>query len=91
MNHYLAKKNQSRLKTEPVKLKIESLSEKSKSDTKQTTQWKQINLKEVIKPLWLKLSRSEVLSLVKDVVNNLDSKDYQTTTSNNRYDLKNAE
>ena len=35
--------------------------------------------------------RSDFLSLVKDVVNNLDNKDYQTAISNNRYDLKNAE
>ena len=29
--------------------------------------------------------------LIKDVANNLDNKNYQTTTSNNKYDLKNAE
>ena len=37
------------------------------------------------------MSRSNFLSLVKDVANNLDNKDYQTTISNNKYDLKNAE
>ena len=50
------------------------LSEKSKLDTKEPTQLKQINLNEIIKPLWIKLSRNDFLSLVKDVVNNLDNK-----------------
>ena len=51
-----------------------SLSEKSKLDTKEPTQLKQINLNEIIKPLWIKLSRNDFLSLLKDVVNNLDNK-----------------
>ena len=76
---------------EPVILKTESLSEKSKSDTKEPTHLKQINLNEIIKPLWIKLSRSNFVSLTKDVVNNLDDKDYQTKINNERYDLKNAE
>ena len=37
------------------------------------------------------MSWSNFLSLVKDVVNNLDNKDDQPTISNNKYDLKNAE
>ena len=44
-----------------------------------------------MKPLWIKLSRKYFLSLVKDVVNNLDSKNYQAMISNNRYDLRNVE
>ena len=67
------------------------MSEKSKLDTKEPTQLKQINLNEIIKPLWIKLSRKNFLSLVKDVVNNLDNKNYQTMISNNRYDLTNVE
>ena len=67
------------------------MSEKSKLDTKEPTQLKQINLNEIIKPLWIKLSRNDFLLLVKDIVNNLDNKNYQTMISNNRYDLTNVE
>ena len=76
---------------EPVELKIESLSERSKSDTKQPTQSKHIDLNEITKPLWLKLCRSDLTSLIKDVVNNLENKDYQTTINNDEYYLKNEE
>ena len=48
-------------------------------------------MNEIIKPLWIKLSRNDFLSLIKDVVNNLDNNNYQTTISNNKYDLKNVE
>ena len=75
---------------EPVKLKIESLSERSKSDTKEPTQLKQIDLNKITKSLWIKLPRSDLASLVKDV-NNLDNKDYQTKMNNDNYDLGNAE
>ena len=68
--------------------KKKSLSEKSKLDTKEPTQLKQINLIEIIKPLWIKLSRKDFLSSVKDVVNNLENKNYQTMISN---DLTNVE
>ena len=71
--------------------KKKSLSEKSKLDTKEPTQLKQINLNEIIKLLWIKLSINAFLPLIKDVVNNLDNNNYQTTISNNKYDLKNAE
>ena len=64
--------------------------ERSKSDTK-PTQLKQIDLNEITKPLWIKLSRSDFASLIKDVVNNLDNKDYQTKINNDNYDLKNVE
>ena len=67
------------------------MSEKSKLDTKEPTQLKQINLNEIIKLSWIKLSRNDLLSLVKDIVNNLDNKNYQTMISNNRYDLTNVE
>ena len=85
------KKESEQTEEEPVKLKIESLSERSKSDTKEPTQLKQIDLNEITKPLWIKLSRSDFASLIKDVVNNLDNKDYQTKINNYNYDLKNSE
>ena len=87
LNHYLAKKNQWAKK----ELKIKSLSGRGKSDTKEPTQSKQIDLNEITKPSWIKLSRSDSGSLIKDVVNNLDNKDYQTKINNDNYDLKNAE
>ena len=67
------------------------MSEKSELDTKEPTQLKQINLNEIIKPLWIKCSRKDFSSLIKNVVNNLDNKDYQTMISSNKYDLKSAE
>ena len=67
------------------------MSEKSKLDTKEPTKLKQINLNEIIKPLWINLFRNYFLSLIKDVVNNLDNKSYQTVISNNRYGLTNVE
>ena len=48
-------------------------------------------LNEITKALWLKLCRSDLTSLIKDVVNNLENKDYQTTINNDKYYLKNAE
>ena len=65
--------------------------EKSKSYTKEPTQLKQIDLNEITKPLWIKLSRSDFASLIKDVVNNLDNKDYETKINNDNYNLKNME
>ena len=41
--------------------------------------------------LWVKLSRKDFDSLIKDVANNLDDGNYKTTTSNHEYNLKNAE
>ena len=86
---YIIKSEQTQ--EEPVKLKIESFSERSKSATKEPTQLKQIDLNEITKPLWIKLLRSNLTSLVKDVVNNLDNKDYQTIINNDKYDLESAE
>ena len=48
-------------------------------------------LNEITKALWLKLCRSDLTSLIKDVVNNLENKDYQTTINNDKYYLKNVE
>ena len=68
------------------------MSERSKSDTKEPTQLKQIDLNEITKSLWVKLlSRSDFAPLIKDVVNNLDNKDYQTKINNDNYDLNNVE
>ena len=86
---YIIKSEQT--EEEPVKLKIESFSERSKSATKEPTQLKQIDLNEITKPLWIKLLRSNLTSLVKDVVNNLDNKDYQTMINNDKYDIENVE
>ena len=62
----------------PVRLKIESLSKKSKSDTEQPTQLKQLNLRnQNFKNIMIKISRKDFASLIKHVVNNLDNKDYQ--------------
>ena len=42
-------------------------------------------------PLWIKLSREDFNSLIKDVVHNLDNNRYETTVDGNKRDLKNAE
>ena len=62
-----------------------------KSYTEEPTQLEQIDLNEITKPLWIKLSRKDFISLIKDVVNNLDNKNYWTVINNNKYNLKNAE
>ena len=85
---YIIKSEQT--EEEPVKLKIESFSERSKSATKEPTQLKQIDLNEITKPLWIKLSRSDFASVIKDV-NNLDNKGYQTKINNDNYDLEYVE
>ena len=67
------------------------MSERSKSDTKEPTQLKQIDLNEISKPLWIEISKSDFISLIKDVVDNLNDKDCQTTIDKRKYDFKNAE
>ena len=57
----------------------------------QPTQLKQLNLNEISKPLWIEVSRKYLNSLIKDVVNNLDNKDYKTSADGDDYDLKNAD
>ena len=66
------------------------MSKRSKSDTKQSIQLKQLDLNEITKPLWIKLSRSDFASVIKDV-NNLDNKGYQTKINNDNYDLEYVE
>ena len=75
---------------EPVKLKTKSLSGENRTDIKQPTQFKQLKLNEIQKPLWIKMTRKDFDLLIKDVVDNLDNEDYKTKEGGNKYDLKNA-
>ena len=52
---------------------------------------KHLNLNEISKPLWIKISKNDFISVIKDVTNNLDNKNYQTTADKRKYDFKNAE
>ena len=88
------KYNPNNLKTldhQPVKLGTKSLADENRSDHKQPMQLKQLRLNEISKSLWINLSRKNFSSLIENVVDNLDIKDYKTTLNNRRYDLKNAE
>ena len=58
---------------------------------KQPTQLKHLNSNEISKPLWIKILRSDFILLIKDVVDNLDDRDYQITVDRHKHDLKNAE
>ena len=53
-----------------VQLERKSLSDEDRSDIKQPTQLKQLNLNEISKPLWINLSREYFSSLIKDVADN---------------------
>ena len=55
------------------------MSDEDRSDIEQPMQLKQLNLNELSKLLWIKLTRKDVDALTKDVVDNLDSKNYKTT------------
>ena len=66
------------------------MSDEDRPDIEQRTQLKQLNLNEISRPLWIKLTGKDVDALTKDVVDNLDSKDYKTTVRGHEYDLKNA-
>ena len=61
---------------------------KQKSGIKQPTQLKQLNPNEISKSLWIEVPRNDFISFIKDVVDNLDNKDYQTTVDGLKYDLK---
>ena len=76
------------LNYQPVKLKTELLSHEDRPGIKQPTQLKQLNLNEISKALWFEIHRNDFISLIKDVVDNLDNKDFQTTVDNHKYDLK---
>ena len=64
-------KNLRNLEYQPVKLETISLSDENKSDLKQPMQPKQLKLSEIQKNLWVKPSRQNFNSSIKDVVNNL--------------------
>ena len=63
----------------------------NRSDIKQQMQLKQLKLNETHKQLWIKFSREDFNSLIKDVVDNVDKGKYKTIVDDNKYDLKNAE
>ena len=66
-----------------VKLETKSLSDEDRSDIKQ------LNLNEISKPLWMNLSREDFNSLIKNVADNLDNKNYKTNVDGRPYGLKN--
>ena len=76
---------------QPTQLKTEPFPDEDISNTKQSTQLKYLNLNEMSKPLWIKISKDCFISLTKDVNDKLDNKVYQTKVSVNNYNLKNAE
>ena len=67
------------------------MSDKNRSNLKQPTQLKQLELNEISKPLWIKLPRENSNSLINDVINSLDNDKYKTIVGGNKHDLKNAE
>ena len=64
---------------QPRQLKTEPLPDEDRSNIKQPTLLKHFNSNKMLKPLWIKISRRDFISLIKDVVDNLDDKDCQTT------------
>ena len=75
---------------QPTQLKKEPLPDEDRSNIKQPTQLKHLNPNEISKPLWIKISGSGFISLIKDVNDNLDNKDYKTKVGDNNYNLKTA-
>ena len=67
-------KNLKALDYQSAKLGTKSLPDEDRSDIKQPTKSKQLNLNEISKPLWMNLSREDFDSLIKDVADNLDNK-----------------
>ena len=76
---------------QPTQLKIEPWPDDYRSNIKQPTQLKHLKLNEISQPLWIKFSKNDFISLIKDVNDNLEIKDYQTNVGDNNYNLKNAE
>ena len=77
---------------QPTQLKTEPLPDEDRSNIKQPAQLKYLNLfKEISKPLGIKITRNDFISLIKDIANNLDDKDCQTAADKRNCDLKNAE
>ena len=52
---------------------------------------KHLNSNEISKPLWIKISRSDFIPLIKHVVDNLDDRDCRTTVDKRKDDFKNGE
>ena len=67
------------------------MSGEDKSGIKQPTQLKQLDLNKISKPSRIEVPRKDFNSLIKDVVENSDNKDYKTKVKNNSFDLKNTE
>ena len=65
--------------------------DEERSNIKQPAQLKHLNSSEVSKPLWIKISKNDFISLIKDFVDNLDDKDCQTTVDKCKYDFKNVD
>ena len=66
------------------------MSDEDRSHIKEPIQLKQLNLKEISKQLWIEIPRNDFISLIKDVVDNLGNKDFETTVNKRKYNLKNA-
>ena len=69
---FLSDKQQTQLKTK-------ALPDTGRSNIKQPTQLKNLNSNEISKPLWIEISKNDFISLIKDLLDNLDDKDCQTT------------
>ena len=59
---------------QPTQLKTEPFLDEDGSNINQSTQLKHLNLNEISKPLWIKISKNYFISLIKDVNDNLDNK-----------------
>ena len=84
-------KNFRALNYQLAELKTELSSNKDRSDIKQPTRLKKLNLNEISKRLWIEIPRNDFISLIKEVVDNLDNNDFQTTVNKRKYDWNNAE
>ena len=84
-------KNFRALNYQLAELKTELSSDEDRSDIKQPTQFKKLNLNEISKPLWIEIPRNDFISLIKEVVDSLDNNYFQTTVNKRKYDLKKAE
>ena len=65
------------LSDKPTQFKTEPFPDEDRSNIKQPTQLKHLNLNEISKPLWIKISKNDFISSIKDVNDNLDNKHYQ--------------
>ena len=63
-----------------MKLKTKPLSDEDRSDIKQPTQKK-------TEPFCIEITRNDFISFIKDVANNLNDQDYQSTADKHKYDF----